>query len=295
MARYFFLMLCVFFPGAVFAQDNLALRKKIIPLRTTRSDVEKLARPVDAWGNVVEYETDNERLEVSYIKQTCVRNGWNVPAGRVVEFRVYPKKRSLMFEKLGGDRDLFETTDDGGTRYLTDSKKGAVYVARSQDPFVEYIVFIPAPTDSALRCKGFPPYDPIGESYAPLQSGEIKDAVAWDAGSLLTTFVRVKDNSLKGFVFVYGVKGYESEVKRVIKKARFVAKHTLSPKIGLVTIKFGGYRDRLEVETFVLPPNYPDATPTPLYPLEAAETGKRPIHNENKRVRRAILRTRTTQ
>ena len=87
---------------------------------------------------------------------------------------------------------------------------------RDQSETVNHIDFLP--TDSNLRCKGFPKFDPLSEYYSPFQAFGIKDPSSWDTGLLYSTIAHVRDlPNRRGYIFVYCKKGQEQQCK-VLKK-----------------------------------------------------------------------------
>lgn len=68
----------------------------LMPLSSRRDEVERLLGPPrDSIGQTYIYETQVERVDVSYSEGACKtkeRGQWNVPTGTVLRIRVYPRK-----------------------------------------------------------------------------------------------------------------------------------------------------------------------------------------------------------
>jgi hypothetical protein len=72
----------------------------LTPLRSRREDVERLlGPPKDSIDQTYIYETQSERVDVSYSAGACESSQtgrWNVAAGIVVKIRIYPRMPSLV-------------------------------------------------------------------------------------------------------------------------------------------------------------------------------------------------------
>lgn len=83
--------------------------KGLVPLKSTRSDVEKLfgssRRSVP--GPVI-YENDSERVDVVYARNRCElwSGDWNVPVDTVIQLEVTPVK-TILLEDLSFDKSKY--------------------------------------------------------------------------------------------------------------------------------------------------------------------------------------------
>jgi hypothetical protein len=242
-----------------YGQNDNESWRKIIPLKSTRKDVEKLlGSPSDK--QLATYKTEDANIEVNYSKERCKDNGWNVPADTVLSYRVYSRK-ILSINTINIDLSkLFQTVDHSGNVYYTDIKNGIQYFA---DPrmFLNYIRYTPSENDNKLRCKGFPLYNPISETYLrydtfPLRGNEMDTAMI---DNVLREIKTLPDYN--GYVIIYLKKGEKrnSLLPRMQRYAYQTSK--ASPK--KLKILFGGYRDKSEAEVFLLPAGYPSPIPTP--------------------------------
>jgi len=132
----------------------------IVPLHSTRTDVERLLGPADKPGPISIYKTPNESLYVEYATEPCKGSipGWNVPAGTVLQFTVTSKSEQS-FSDLGLDlKEYTKSYDDAMTAYYTNAFEGIKY-AVSSNGTVESISYIPSTRNGHLRCRAFPSYN----------------------------------------------------------------------------------------------------------------------------------------
>ena len=129
--------------------------RRIEPLRSTRTDVERLLGPPTAACKCL-YESEAFNVSVHYSSGNCESeySAWNVPADTVIRFTVYFAKRPLMSD-LRIDWDRFVKTDDpevvGYTYYV--NKVDGLIISVYQERVTEYD-FVPKTKDNRLRCPG---------------------------------------------------------------------------------------------------------------------------------------------
>jgi len=268
MPRILIPLCFILFTVNLFAQDPLAIRKEITPLRSTRGDVEKIATFVESSGNSVTYKTDNEILDVEYSRTKCIGHGWDIPAGRVVAYIAYPKIDLILEDVLKAHKKIVKTGSDTGTTYYTDEANGIEFAVRPGSPDKIYdIRFTATAADSTVRCQGFPPYNPVADNYLHYDAGAIKNAATWDVGDIFSTLGQIKNNpNEKGYIFIYCKKGMLTECRRAKKKIETFSQFVLKHDINRLVISLGGYRNQTEYETFLIPKDYPAAVPRPIYP-----------------------------
>lgn len=248
----------------VHAQDITSIRENIVPLRSSRDDVEKAAMLKSEGVVLSKYETADATLEVYFAGSECDQHGWKVPGDRVVSYKVYPKVTFPVPKSVTSDSDFIQTVDDDGTAYFTNRTKGIEYAVRQDVEGVIFIRFTPAAADAALRCPGYPQYDPVTDHYSLYQAGTVKDVANWDSGLVYAGLAQVRDDvRLKGYIFVYCHPSRQSECRSVIKMIKTVADDVLRSSVSRVTIAFGGSRQKTEYEVFVIPEEYPAAAPRP--------------------------------
>ena len=124
----------------------------IIPLRSTRADVERLLGPPEPGYNSV-YLTRSERISVSYSEGPC-DYGWQVPPDTVISFSVYPKNPSK-FADVRLDEGKYEKRRDihmESTYYYINKEEGINYTVEVGEGVVTGIEYFPSAKDNYLRC-----------------------------------------------------------------------------------------------------------------------------------------------
>lgn len=254
----------------MFAQVQLEIRQQIVPLVSSRSDVERIARKVEERWDVTEDDTAFGRLEVSYsTADKCVEHGWDVPSDRVIFYYLIPKKDISRNDVEAAFKDLIPMGSDDGSVTLISREKGIEFYFRSGDyEKVDRIRFTPTALNKSLRCNGFPEYDPVAEHYSPYQVSYVKgSADEWDVNTIFAGIARVTDEpNLRGFAFVYCLKGKEKVCTEVQKKIERVSKRVLKSARDSFTVSSGGYRDGIEVELILVSSKGPFPQPRPKYP-----------------------------
>jgi hypothetical protein len=160
----------------------------IVPLRSTRSDVERLlGPPVDAGKLNALYRTENEAISISYATgKPCepgtLQSGWMVPRDTVVEIRVVevydPEKGGVTFRDLGIDTSKYKEEGGGhvpGVSSFTNEEEGVRYelgtvlryVTRDgkreleeQRGVVRGVTYLPSAKDKHLKCPAAAPDAP---------------------------------------------------------------------------------------------------------------------------------------
>jgi hypothetical protein len=237
----------------------------IVPLRSTRADVERLLGRPDG-DCKCSFETEGERIRVDYAKGPCRGDpsGWNVPADTVLRLTIYPKKE-LRFSELKLDEGRYtKAYDDAFFTYYASRGEGVEYII-SQQRLVTSISYFPTVGDAGHRCRCFPADDgsifrtPPYDAFSP-RSFEVTEA-------RLDNFAieAQNDPSMKVYVIVYaGQRTRASEVAAYVRRIRewLVNKRGIEDK--RVSIMDGGRRDELTVELFLFPPSLPPPAALPM-------------------------------
>jgi hypothetical protein len=130
----------------------------IVPLHSTRSDVEKLlGTPAIARDNFATYVLDHEKVTFDYAVGRCNERTakWNVPSGTVVSIVVMPKLQGVKFRELTSDFTKFKKVQDEHVLnifHYTDQQDGVRYEVDESDGTVSLIHYFPASKDEYLRC-----------------------------------------------------------------------------------------------------------------------------------------------
>lgn len=257
----------------VFGQESRSIRESIIPLLSTRLEVEKVVLPLRE-GRNDEYETEKEKITINYSKKQCLEHGWNVKPDTVIDYTVYPKEKISIDVLDKSISQLIHTSDDAGYSYYTNLQKGIQYLVNFEKS-IESIRYTPAETDSKFRCKGFPEYNPVAENYRPYDTYYLGETSNWDVGKVGGFLIEIeKSPKAIGYIFVYAAKKEskatkkesKAEIGRIIKKLETFAYKVMRVNPQKLKIAFGGYRDESEMEAFLIPNKYPTPIPKPKYP-----------------------------
>ncbi|MGH9904405.1 MAG: hypothetical protein ACRD8U_02345 [Pyrinomonadaceae bacterium] len=128
----------------------------IVPLHSTRADVERLLGPSakpEAYAEV--YELGNEAVFIQYSSGPCRKErkgGYNVPTGTVIQLRVSSSEKPR-FSDLRIDESKYEKTVDSelpGVLHYTNKEDGIAYEV--QNGKVTSTNYFPAAKDHHLSC-----------------------------------------------------------------------------------------------------------------------------------------------
>lgn len=132
----------------------------IIPLRSTRADVEKALGPPTPDSkaqNAADYRTKNERVFVLYSTGSCdinPSNGWNVPRGIVITVSVYPNTKPK-FSALKLDESKYVRSADPEMLdlvYYTNDEEGISIEVNMAEGVVNAFRYWPTAKENCLRC-----------------------------------------------------------------------------------------------------------------------------------------------
>jgi hypothetical protein len=263
-------LLSILFVLTIAATSSARGWRGIVPLHSTRADVERLLGKSTDECNCI-YRTDNEWVRVYYAKAPCEGwlSGWNVPENTVLELNVGV---NLKFSDLRIDESNFSKTyDDATYTYYANRKEGVQYIV-SYEGDVRDIKYFPSSDDVNLRCKCF-----------PLDDGSVFRGISWDSFegiSMDNMFVRLDnyviqlqnlDADWNGHVITY------SPLRAGRSKASAFRKRIydwLTVKRGFdqrgITVIDGGHRERFAAELYLLPPGV--SVPSPLPTIGSCDT-----------------------
>ncbi|MBK7708552.1 MAG: hypothetical protein IPJ30_23030 [Acidobacteria bacterium] len=258
------ILLFVGVTGTVHAQFE-PLQVKL--LKTKRLEIERRF-PVSGsnkWS--VKIPTESGRFTVSFITKRC-EEGWNVEPDVVSSVRLeYDSNFVKPPDDIRTGR-YFPYTNDIAQQFFFDEVSGLTY---ELDPSAEYVVSIikvPPLSEPTPRCKGFPTYNPVSDRYPKTEKITIPGNADFTIEIPMTVAALRATPSKRGYVFVYCGKRRTakcSEVTRELEK--YVAWALRSIKTQPVEVVVGGFRDEIEIETFVLDPRWSPPVARPLYPV----------------------------
>jgi hypothetical protein len=128
--------------------------RKIVPLHSTRADVERLLGPSEGKGLGV-YKFENEVVTIQYSEDPCNKSNnriWNVPPNTVINIIVSPRS-DILFADLPIDKTKLRKEEDPRSSYISyiNEEEGITYVV-SVIGTVAYFNYGPKAQDSYLRC-----------------------------------------------------------------------------------------------------------------------------------------------
>ena len=260
-------------------QGLLQNRFGVIPLRSTRADVDRLYGPCnESWSCI--FETTTEAITVAYAMSPCVglTNGWDVPKDTVLSVTVRPLVYPLLSD-TGIDLDGFVKRErQGAATYYTNVEKGIVFSV--QDGHVIQVTHFPPRNENGKRCKGFPPFDGV---HPPRPFLKIltrnKEAVYSRLDEL--GFELKNNTQVRAYIVTYaGKKSYRGEAKGMADEARrYLIKERMISPDRVIAID-GGFRENAEYDLFTLPPYIESPTPTPTVPSNEVQILRTKTHNK---------------
>jgi hypothetical protein len=253
----------------------------IVPLRSTRADVERILGRPERSGPTSVYRTKEGIIEVRYAESPCKGRvlGWNVPSETVLEFHIAPSKTESITVDLSSyvmavghvARPRYVNLQDGIAYDLLPGRE------------VYSISYFPAKSQNRFRCAGFPPYDAGLTQYRPFDT--FSDNPTIDKEARLDNFAVTLQNdpSSSGYIIVYA--GRRALVREAITRGEqakdyFVRKWGIN-KRRLIVVD-GGHRETLETDLFIVPSDLPAPSPTPTIASTEAQIIKRGGTNHRK-------------
>jgi hypothetical protein len=238
----------------------------VVPLHSTRTDVERLFGPGSNSGSISVYKTANESIYVEYATDRCKGHipGWNVTVGTVLQLTVRSKNEQY-FSELGLDVAQYaKSYDDAMGVYYTSVREGIKY-AVSSNGTVESVSYIPSARDNNLRCRGFPPYN--GGATEHQSIFDSYGALSWEAEKArLDNFAATLQHNPEsiGYIVVYaGRRACVGEAKdRALRANKYVVE-TRGIQASRIKWIDGGYREELTVILQPVPSGAPEPTASP--------------------------------
>ena len=265
----------------------------IVPLHTTRAEVERLLGPPTEQQTEysVVYRTENETVIIYYARGLPCGIGekygqWRVPRDTVESIFITPNMGSPL-SKLTIDESKYKKSS-GGHRaediyYVNEQDGESLRVFQNE---VMDITYSPAASDENLRCAGISgsadkncdgPAASRLDSYNPISQTREK--------ALLDNFV-ITLNEQKGTGYIIGYGGKRSRVGEAIKQAQRARNYLIKvrnfPRGRLKAID-GGYREESSVELYVVPPGSCPPTATPTIDPRDVQIVKGVRHKKNRR------------
>lgn len=147
------ILLCMLTPIFEAVSTQAKGWRGIVPLHSTRADVERLIGKPNFKHDL--YDFENERVDITYSSDPCTqasRGMWNVPPDTVISIRVAPKIE-LRLSDLQIDESKYKKTDGGHLPYVfyyTNEEEG-IQIEEIKGE-VANITYFPSAKDNHLRC-----------------------------------------------------------------------------------------------------------------------------------------------
>jgi len=247
----------------------------IVPLHTSRAEVEKLlGPPIERQSDYsVLYRTETETVIINYARGLPCGIGakygqWRVPRDTVESIYITPNRGSPL-SRLNIDESRYKKSS-GGHRpediYYVNEQEGESLIVFMDE--VMSITYSPAASDEGLRC--------VNSAASSPKKCEGIAAGNFDAyGEISTTNEKRRLNNFvialmgqkgsEGFIIAYAGKrsGVGEALRRAQRARSYLIKVHKFPISQLKTID-GGYREKPQTELYVVPPGGcpPTAMPT---------------------------------
>ena len=225
----------------------------IVPLHSTRSDVERLLGAPTGECKCF-YETGSESIKVEYAKAPCVGypSGWNVSQDTVLTIAVR-SARPRAFSDLALTLDgFYKAADDTLTRYYSNRAEGIEYAVSAQG-VVNSVSYIPSSNDAHLRCPCFPAIDESTQRSTSFDQFALK-AIDDTLARLDNYIIRLQqDDRWTGYMVLY--RGRRASKNRMATYRRAIMRHVISTRavpVRRIKLIDGGYRTEPEMELFLL-------------------------------------------
>ena len=134
--------------------------RDLVPLHSTRKDVERLLGPPrsqqDCVDNLCTYFLSDMNVLVHYSKGDCAsgRGAWDAPVDTVIYITVYPKP-GTRWSTFAIDKSKFTRTETGHIRqilsYINDDE-GVIIRVNEEIDEISGFYYVPSVKDKHLRC-----------------------------------------------------------------------------------------------------------------------------------------------
>lgn len=261
--------LCITLPAVALAEGKGW--RGILPLHSTRADVERLLGPPAELSNEYTsvYHLENEVVMFNYEGDRSCKSpgGWQVPRGTVVSIIVTPKTK-LRFSDLQVDESRYKKTS-GGHRsediIYTDNERGENITVYQGD--VTNISYSPTVGDSHLHCQDTRAASDNGHGNAAYHALDFYGDITFEEEKARLdnfTINLLEDPRMKGYIVAYAgrrARNGEARVRAECAKNYLVNKRGI--EAGRIITIDGGHREEITVQLYVVPREAPAPTPSP--------------------------------
>jgi hypothetical protein len=266
---------------AVLAQPNSW--RGLIPLRSTKSDVEKLlGKPIGSnYPFSKTYEFESGKVYVHYSDGKCL-DGWNVTENTVIDFHIYDW--SLMAKTAQdlnlNEKDYFVKNTDIPEPTWIDPVAGRSFHFRQgleneRIGFVlDSISYMPTRSDKDKRCSGFPPFAPernyfTMDTWPFLDPREAKNAFFVNVAQIDNTMIHLGHlgDNYTGYALIYFDKSRPfTFYKQQFEKLKGFINKRWASRAGKFIFIEAGFQQKSEIRLYIIPNDWPPPVPSPTLP-----------------------------
>jgi hypothetical protein len=242
----------------------------IVPLHSTRSEVEKLlGPPTEETTSSAVYVTPNETVVIYFANGHPCGIGakyspWRVAGNTVTKIFITPNPGSPL-SQLSIDESRYKKFRAGHlseTRYIDDLEGEAVTVVGNEVRSIDYFA---AAEDSHLECPGVRQTNPTNCEYLPDAFDSLGDIDFKQGKLLLDNFsVALLDKKAIAYIVAYG--GTRARPGEAIKCANHAKQYLINVRHfpdDRINVIDGGYREKRELTLYVASEGVCPPIPTP--------------------------------
>ena len=243
----------------------------ILPLHTTRVDVERLlGPPTEQIGKFsVIYKLQNEVVVIDYASGRPCNNlgGWQVPRDTVITITVSPKIK-LQLSQLNIEESEYKRTVNidrpESIKYTNEDKGESIDVYQGD---VTSINYFPAAKDNQLRCPRANVELPNIDNGYDYHSLDVYSNISFsDEKARLDNFAihLQQEIEAKGYIIVYaGRRAGVGEARARAERAKSYLVNVRGIEVGRIVTIDGGHREKLTVELYLIPRDLPAPSVSP--------------------------------
>jgi hypothetical protein len=235
----------------------------IIPLHSTRSDVERLlGPPTTDRADTVFYDSAAERVSIQFSKGPCnvEFSPWNVPRDIVINIWVTPMLNQLSIADLKLNPEKYAKTQDKHRPqivYYRNEEDGIEYSVDEGSGKVGLVKYSPSAADKALRCPE--PSNRLNETVRFAQYSNISFAsekrILDNFAQQIVRYSSVNYASARAYILVHRARrGRQDEATARAKRAKQYLVNVRHIDPGRIEIVNASDREKLIIELYLVPP-----------------------------------------
>jgi hypothetical protein len=258
------ILTCLLVSLVTFISPQANSWRGIVPLHSTRADVEKLLgrpTPESKAQDAAIYRTENERVFVLFSTGSCEikpSNGWSVPTGTVISISVEPNSKPK-FADIKLDESNYEKRPDPELLYLTyytNERDGVSIEVNTDEGVVTAFRHGPASKDKRLRCSTTSDGSLEALRVFSHKLDEYSDMPLIRERKRLDRFAKqlLRYPTTEGYIIVYSGKGADRrEAQRIAERAKRYLVDKRRIYAGRIKLTVGEYNEKWTVELWLVP------------------------------------------